>query len=103
LRVTPEDAKRIATDTEVPYARAAVPRLLSEMDRVDVAQPSDSPSPVLGRGAECRRLPKGWGVRASLTAARDTLRSWNMRADLDSRGCGLYLYWLSADRNMRLL
>lgn len=70
-RISLDAAKRYATDTEVPYARRIVPELLRVgRDTMDV----------------------------DVKAALQTLAQWNFRADVDSRGCGLYLYWLRAAR-----
>lgn len=72
-RVSPQNAMRYATDTLVPDARRAISAL---------------PRRITGDTA------------ADYAAALAVLRSWNGRADLEARGCALYLYWMLADKNM---
>ena len=60
-----------ATDTLVPYARKAI-----------------SAMPRRNSGATSARYAEIIGA----------LRNWNGRADINSRGCALYLYWMLADK-----
>src|SRR5205823_637746 len=69
-QITVDNAKRYATDTEVPNGRASV-HMLREM--------AGTP-----------------GVAADVKQAADILGAWNGRADVDSVGAGLYLYWFMA-------
>jgi acyl-homoserine-lactone acylase len=75
-RVTVSDAKSIATDTLVPYARAAVRALAAAAQRAGAA--SD----------------------ATASDGMKVLAAWDGRADVSSRGCGLYLYWMRAEKAM---
>lgn len=70
-RVTVENAKKYATDTRVPYADATIHAVAASAE-----------------------------MDSDAKAALDVLNSWDKRADVDSKGCGLYLYWLKADRTM---
>jgi acyl-homoserine lactone acylase PvdQ len=71
--LTPALAMRIATDTQVPFAQAAVAAL-----KLDFAKSATRPT-------------------GDLAAAVATISTWDCRADIDSRGCALYWYWLQAD------
>jgi acyl-homoserine-lactone acylase len=87
--VTPETAKTYATDTLVPYSRSAVAALTAALAHKPAAKKADQsdksdPSDTLGL------LRQGAGV----------LAAWNGRADPAAHGCGLYLYWLRADKQM---
>ena len=74
-KLTLERAQQIATDTEVPYALKAIAAL-------SVAVSSYAP------GAENMDTIRAAGL----------LKEWNGRADIDARGCALYMQWLLADR-----
>jgi len=65
--ISAADAKRIATDTQVPYALQTVQVLRQVRDN----------------------NAGGGGVGDALAV----LSRWNGRSDIDSRGCALYLYW----------
>jgi acyl-homoserine-lactone acylase len=67
--ISVDEAKTYATDTQVPYAISAIRVLV----------------PVASKEAE-------------LTAALKVLTRWDKRSDVNSSGCGLYLYWLRADK-----
>lgn len=67
--VTVEEAQRYATDIVVPYARATGAAL---------------------------RTAAGPAVAGERRLAVQLLADWDGRADLGSRACGLYLYWLQA-------
>ncbi len=72
--VSPENAMWYATDTQVPYARAAVQAL---------------------SGGRRRGAP---GIDPETQRALDVLGRWPGRSDLLSRGCVLFVYWLRTDR-----
>ncbi len=75
-KLTVERAKRIATDTEVPYALTTIKRLLSPTAAPNSAPPTEA--------------------AADITPAQAILRHWNGRSDIDATGCTLYFYWLIA-------
>lgn len=72
--ITLEEAKKYATDTEVPYAKKAVSALVQAIQAA--ALPDD----------------------ADLTDAGKVLTAWDGRADVESKGTALYYHWLRADR-----
>jgi penicillin amidase/acyl-homoserine-lactone acylase len=69
-KMTPEQAMSCATDTTVPNAKETVAELLH-----------------FGEG------------NADVKDALDVLRGWDGHAEIASVGCGLYVYWLRADRD----
>jgi acyl-homoserine lactone acylase PvdQ len=71
MHVTTEQAMRIATDTQVPYALKTIRALQQASAKAGAS-----------------------GLEAGLRL----LTAWNGRADIDAVGCALYLYWLRADR-----
>ena len=71
-KISVANAMRYATDTQVPYAQAAL-RAMRPQGRQSQQDPD-------------------------LQAAAAVLGRWGGRADIDARGCGLYLYWLLADK-----
>lgn len=75
--LTVERAKQIATDTQVPYAAEAIRALLAS-----VAQSSSV---------------------GELKDAQAVLSRWNGRSEPNAVGCGLYYYWLRADKAMAKL
>lgn len=75
-KISVPNAMRYATDTLVPYAKSAIGAL--------PRKPMPSPGP-------------------EYAAALTVLRAWNARADIDARGCTLYVYWLLADKGMNAL
>lgn len=77
--ITVAEAKRNATDTEVPYGKAAASYLMSAH---------------LGSHPENRDKPAPFD---SLIAV---LSKWDYRADVESRGTALYYFWLKADAKM---
>ncbi len=83
-RITVDAAKAAATDTLVPNARSAVQRLTDA-----IALESAAPQPS--------------GAADSVRDGIRILANWNDRADIDAAGCGLYLYWMRADRRMPAL
>jgi acyl-homoserine-lactone acylase len=70
--VSVANAMRYATDTLVPHALATL-RAMRPQGRQTQADPD-------------------------LQAATAVLGRWGGRADINARGCGLYLYWLLADK-----
>ncbi len=79
--VTVEAAKRYATDTQVPYVLKTV-RALQQSDAVK------------------EKLKAEEGAENALREALGVLAAWDGRADLDSRGGGLWVYWMRADRRV---
>ncbi len=73
-RVTVEQAKHTATDTMVPHAKEAVQALVAAAK--NDAQQKD---------------------------ALQVLQKWDRRADVDSKGCALYLYWFLAEKQIPAL
>jgi acyl-homoserine-lactone acylase len=69
--ITADQAKRYATDTQVPYALVAIRAL---------------------------RHAAGEAGEQGLDKGLQLLADWNGRADIDAVGCALYLYWFRADR-----
>lgn len=69
--ITPDIAKRCATDTEVPYAKRVVEALNSAYNEAEPALRS----PVLKE-------------------ALDVLNKWDKRSDVNSKGLVFYLYWM---------
>jgi acyl-homoserine-lactone acylase len=67
--ISVDDAKGYATDTQIPHAILAVRALLTAARN-----------------------------EADLAPALKVLTEWDRRSDVNSRGCGLYLYWLRADK-----
>ena len=78
-KITLEAAKRYATDTEVPYAKKAVLALTEA---------------VTHQSGE---------VGADTLQGISILKQWNGRAEVEAKGCGLYLAWLLADRGLTSL
>jgi acyl-homoserine lactone acylase PvdQ len=78
-RVTPEQAKRIATDTLVPYAVAVVNALRDWANSLHAFNAASSPDVIEG-------------LRV--------LGDWTGRADVEARGCALYTAWYQADPQM---
>lgn len=72
--ISPANAMSYATDTLVPYARAAIQAM---------------------RG---NRNGANTGIDAETRRALDALGRWTGRSDLDAKGCALYVYWLRAAR-----
>lgn len=70
-RVSVPNAFRYATDTLVPNAKRAI-----------------------------AQLPRKGSYEPSYFDALNILRGWNGRADIDSRGCALYMHWLLSDKSM---
>jgi len=70
-KVSIENAMAYATDTQTPYARKAISAL---------------PRRTTGAGATAYQEAIG------------VLRGWSGRADIDARGCALYLYWMLAGK-----
>ena len=70
-KVTVEQAKNIATDTVVPHAAESVTALVAA-------------------------AKNGQPYRDAL----QVLQKWDHRADVDSQGCALYLYWFVADKHI---
>lgn len=68
-------AKRYATDTQVPYALAAVRALKQAVQRAKEQA-------------------------APLKDSLHVLTSWNGRADIGSKGCGLYVVWYRAGKSI---
>lgn len=77
-RITTQTAMKYATDTLVPNALQLIKFL-----------------PSAGQSASA--------ASSDYTVAIDLLHKWNGRADLDARGCTLYLYWLLADKGNLVL
>jgi acyl-homoserine lactone acylase PvdQ len=69
-----DDAKAYATDTRVPYALPAMGALRVAADAVGGPSAADAAKPL------------------------EVLARWNKRAEVDSKGAALYVYWLRADR-----
>lgn len=65
--ITVEEAKRYATDTEVPHALQTVRAL--------------------------QKAASAGAMEPELREALNVLTAWNGRAEVDTPGCGLYLYW----------
>lgn len=70
--ITVEEAKKYATDTEVPYARAVK-----------------------------RQLDTAGSVSTVQSEALGVLKRWDGRSDLDSVGTALYTYWYRTGKPMR--
>jgi acyl-homoserine-lactone acylase len=78
-RVTPDLAKRIATDATVPYAKAALAYLGS---------------------VYASRHPEDKSRKEPSDRFIGVLSKWDGKATVDSRGTGLYYFWLRADTTM---
>jgi acyl-homoserine lactone acylase PvdQ len=89
-QVTLDEAKSYATDTLVPYAHTAVTALQSALANKAATQ---------ARPAAANGTSQSDTTDLSHRAFK-TLMDWNGRADPGARGCGLYLYWLRADKKM---
>ncbi len=70
--ITVQDAMKAATDTLVPYARDTVRALGKALDQASINKD------------------------AVLARAMEILQEWDGRADVSSKGCGLYFYWLNS-------
>ena len=84
-RVTLDAARAYATDTAVPYARAAVKSLEAALRGQEATAPTASAD-------QAARVTARQGI--------PVLTAWNGRADVTAAGCALYLYWMRADPRM---
>ncbi|HLJ53736.1 MAG TPA: penicillin acylase family protein, partial [Chthonomonadaceae bacterium] len=95
-RVTLDKAKSYATDTLVPYARSLINRLIEQEKLRRFFGSITGPTGV----HRYEKAPEEIDAERLHAQALEVLRHWDCRADVGSKGCALYLYWMRADRRM---